>query len=173
MGSYKQYSPEEKEKAIALIATGCSFTQISNDLDIPESTLKTWAKISEHDEDFVEFRLKKKKEFVDNAWSLIEKSIQLGHRRINRALKHEEELDLLIDEIQIDQDIPATTKQSLIQKVKTLQIQTIKDISTFVGTLYDKQALASGEANNKVDITGKVRYEIQLPKDYGDGENGD
>jgi uncharacterized protein YifN (PemK superfamily) len=154
MARGQKYNIEDKEKALAMLATNNNVAEIAKKLDIPESTLKTWKKEKENDEEFNELRLKKKREFVDKAWASIEMALQLGEKRIKRALEHESELDEIIDVIQ-DNDMNDKQKTALISKVRTLQIQGIRDISTFIGTLYDKQALANNEATNNLDIGNK------------------
>lgn len=110
--------------------------------------------------------LEHKLQFADMAWESIFEALELGQRRVRRALEQEAELDKMIEIIQEDKDLHPKTKQSLIAKVMALQIQGIRDISTYVGTLYDKQALASGEPTSKVqqEVSGQVtqRYEYEI-----------
>jgi DNA-binding transcriptional MerR regulator len=155
----KRYNDEDKEKALALLATNNDIKGISKQLDIPERTLRDWKSVEmvkEEESDIAKYRMEKRKEFVDNSWRIIEKSVELGEKRINRALEHESELDELIELINgmSADEMPQQTKMALIAKIKTLQIQSIKDLSTFIGTLYDKAALAAGDstANNNVTI---------------------
>ncbi len=154
MARGQKYNNEIKEKAMALLATIDNLEEVERQTGIPKSTLGTWKKQKEKDEEFERLRTEKKKQFVKDAWRSIEKAIKLGERRLDRALNHEKELDDLIDDISTDGDVAAQTKQALISKIRTLQIQTVKDISTFVGIMYDKAALANGEASNKTELSG-------------------
>lgn len=158
----KKYSDEDKEKALALLATNSNILEISKQIGIPESTLRTWKEQAEKDEEFTKLRAKKKAEFVEKAWQSIEKALKLGERRLERALKHEAELDELIEEIEADSKMNGNLKATLIMKIRTLQIQGIRDISTFVGTLYDKQALAAGEATGRQEHTGRDGGPIEV-----------
>lgn len=168
MARGQKYDNETKEKALAMLATDNNVAEIAKQIGIPERTLRDWKKEKEDDEEFAELRRKKKTEFVNKSWEVIEKALLLGKKRVERALNHEEELDNLIDEISADSEIHPLTKQALVSKIKTLQIQTVRDISTFIGTLYDKQALASGEANNKTELAGPnngpLVLKIELPE---------
>lgn len=155
----KKYNDEDKEKALALLSTNNDIKAISRQLEIPERTLRDWKalEITKEEEGVIaRYRLEKRKEFVDNSWRIIEKSVELGEKRINRALEHESELDELIEVIDgmDSNEMPQQTKMALIAKIRTLQIQSIKDLSTFIGTLYDKAALAAGDptSNNNVTI---------------------
>lgn len=155
----KKYNDEDKEKALALLSTNNDIKAIARQLEIPERTLRDWKALEITNEENVhiaEYRMKKRKEFVDNSWRIIEKSVELGEKRINRALEHESELDELIEIINgmTADEMPQQTKMALIAKIKTLEIQSIRDLSTFIGTLYDKAALAGGEStiNNNITI---------------------
>lgn len=155
MAKGKKYPDDVREVAMAKIATNSNLTEVSAELGIPKSTLETWKQKASGDEEFVQLRAKKKEEFVKKAWRTIEDALQLGARRIKRALEHEAELDELIDAVECDGDLNDKTKQALIAKIRSLQLQGIRDISTYIGTLYDKQALAAGEASARVEATGK------------------
>jgi transposase-like protein len=162
MARGKKYSDEVREAAMAELATNNNMTNVAVELGIPKTTLATWKKEAESDENFVQLRTKKKEEFVRNAWRTIEDALTLGARRVKRALEHEAELDKLIDAIDDDGDIDAKDKIALIQKVHALQLQGIRDISTYIGTIYDKQALAAGEATGRQELTGKNGGPVEL-----------
>jgi hypothetical protein len=152
MARGKKYNDEAKEKALAMLATNNNMEEIARELNIPKSTLCTWKKQHEDDEEFEQLRMKKKSEFISKAWESIEDALKLGNKRVKRALEHEAELDKIIELLIEDNELSNITKQSLIQKLKALQVQGIRDISTYIGTLYDKAALAAGEATVNTDM---------------------
>jgi DNA-binding HxlR family transcriptional regulator len=152
MARGKKYNDEAKEKALAMLATNNNMAELSKELNIPVSTLCTWKKEHEDNEEFEKLRMKKKSEFISKAWESIEDALKLGNKRVKRALEHEEELDKIIELLIEDNELSNITKQSLIQKLKALQVQGIRDISTYIGTLYDKAALAAGEATVNTDM---------------------
>ena len=80
-------------------------------------------------------------------------------RRLNRAIEKEEELDLFIDEVYAadKEEISPEEKKSLASKLRALQIQDIKALTTAVATLYDKRALAQGKS------TQNVKVDVKLP----------
>jgi hypothetical protein len=63
-------------------------------------------------------------------------------------------LDAFIDEIwDMDEDeLSFKEKDKLVNKIKTLQLQNIKDLTTAIGTLYDKRALSRGEMTQNVNF---------------------
>ena len=69
-------------------------------------------------------------------------------------MNEEESLDLLMDEIfatdreQLTQD----EKNKLIAKIRSLQLQDVKAITTAIGTLFDKRALARGDSTQNIDF---------------------
>ena len=83
--------------------------------------------------------------------SAIDKGLKLLDRRINTALEHEDELDELIDEIFTTdkEEISQDEKKALVNKIRSLQVQKLGEITTAIGTLYDKRALAKGETTQK------------------------
>ncbi len=178
MARGKKHDNETKEKALAMLATNNNIAELAKVLGIPESTLKTWRKEKEDDEEFAELRREKKAQFVNQAWNIIEDALKLGANRVKRALEHEAELDEIIDVISDDENLSDKMKSNLINKVRTLQIQGIKDISTFIGTLYDKQALAVGDATGRQEVTGKdggpIKVVFNIPRpSTTEGQNKD
>ena len=91
--------------------------------------------------------------------------MQLLNRRFERAIEQEENFDVLINEIfatdreEINQD----EKIRLVNKLRALQLHDIRAITTAIGTMYDKRALAKGEATENTRNT----IEIIMP-DEGD-----
>lgn len=156
----KSYSEEQKEQARALFATETNLSRISRKLDIPLSTLRGWKKA--YDEDcekdpvLAEARDAKKREFVNNCWAIMNDTVTVLARRIKRAMDEEDEIDQLIDAVtdeatELDLDWKKT--QSIICKVESLKCEDIVKLTTVMGTLYDKQALASGDNTANVSVT--------------------
>ena len=120
--AYKRYTEEQRVKAIEMMAL-YGLTEVSEKLDIPVTTLKTWkdgktAKSRETAINFEEIRKEKKAEFVARAWD----SLILG---LNRLLNELQDPDARIS---------------------------ARDLAIIIGTLYDKQALANNEATLNAGI---------------------
>lgn len=163
MARGKKYPDEIKEKAYLMYATCTNIEEVSRALNVPASTLSGWLKAKARDspDEFEELRSKKKRDFIEQSSSIIDKGMILLDRRFERALKQETELDMLLDEIfTADKDeISVAERKNLIAKIRSLQLYDVKSITTAIGTLYDKRALAKGEN------TENVKVEFKLPKD--------
>lgn len=164
-----------KERALALLATNLSATRVAEMLNIKVSTVRTWAKIASDKEKAIaegkiqdsgeiklnETRLENKKKFVDNAWNLINESMEVAQKRVTRSNKLEENIDLVAkamkDNAKRIEDATGIGWFALLDIIKELQaMKSVKvgELSTLIGTMYDKQALANGEATQNVrDIT--------------------
>jgi hypothetical protein len=115
----KKTSEEDKEKLKAVIymnPTGAK-KEWSRQANIPEATVHEILKDEKFlDKDkFEEVRDQKKREFINNAWETVKSLL------------------LKVDEKILSMDAEA------LQKVN------IRDLAVALGTIYDKQALASGE----------------------------
>lgn len=143
----------QREKAIALYSAGFSQTEISKNIGVPRSTIFEWLKRYREEDPNTEIdaiRTQKKNEFVSQAWKILRSSMDLLQGRVQTALEHEAALDDLIREIEADDATSQNEKKALISKIRALQTHNIKDISTVIGTIYDKQALAQGEATQNI-----------------------
>jgi len=157
----KPYPPDVKERALAELATSSSVAEVERKTGIPNQTLHGWLKEAEEQQQYRDFREEKKKEFVQAAWNTISDALALGNNRVKRALKHENEFDEFIELVQ-GTELSGPQKAALIAKIKQLQVQNIRDISTYVGTIYDKAALAAGDATARGEITGKDGAPIEI-----------
>lgn len=162
MARGKKYSDEMKEKAYFMYATSGNINAVSKELGVPYATVAGWLKAKARDEpdEFDKLRDEKKRDFIEKSSDIIDKGLDLLDRRLDRALNQEIELDMLIDEIfsSDKEELSPKEKESLIRKIRALQLQDVKSITTAIGTLYDKRALAKGESTEKTTI------EIKLPE---------
>ncbi len=70
--------------------------------------------------------------------------MKLANKRFSKALEDEEAIEQLIDAVQ-DHELTQAQKKTLVSRLNGLQMNNIRDIAVALGTIYDKQALASGE----------------------------
>lgn len=145
-----KYTDEQKEQALAMLVT-MSFKEVSQKLNIPDTTLRDWKSNEEKiNPEFVKLREEKKKAFVEKSWSIIEKANQLLERKLNRAINKEVELDMALEALDEDTDWgnkkEKETYLRVARKVDSLKMENIGQLSTVIGTLYDKQALINKEA---------------------------
>lgn len=151
-----------KERAIALYTQGFGVGEISKKLGFAKSTVSGWIKRykSENpDNEIEQIRTDRLKNFAEKAWDILDDSMTLAARRVSTAKEREAEFDRMIEEVAKDKSMPAAKRSALIAKLQTLQVHSIRDISTLINTLYDKQALANGETTQNIgglDFTLKV-----------------
>ena len=147
MARGKKTSPDVIYQVMALWFTNYNMRETARILDMPLSTVKGIVDEHKNTKEFEELRTQKQKEFADKATEIIEKGLLILNRRLDRAISDEEELDYLIEEIYFtDKDeMSFTEKSQLINKIKGLQLQSVKELTTAIGTLYDKRALSKGD----------------------------
>lgn len=143
-------SPEMIEKIIASYLITNSYNKTSKDLKIAETTVRNIVekRQKEDPEKFAKVREEKKEYFADKANAIIDKALKLVDKRIESALNEDATLDALIDQIQgIDkEELSAQEKNSIISKIRKLQLNSLSELTTVIGTLYDKQRVAKGES---------------------------
>ena len=107
-------------------------------------------------------QVKNKKNFSEASWNNIDKAQTLLGRRLSRAIDYENEIDAIVDIIleANEEDLDYKQKMTLINKLKAIKIQDIRDIVVMIGTLYDKQALANDEASEKLALEQSKPFEI-------------
>ena len=148
----KKTAPDVVYQVMALWFTNYNMRETARTLNMPLTTVKEIVDKNKNAEQFEELRTQTEKAFAQKTTEIIEKGLLLLNKRLNRAIEHEEDLDDLIEEIwDIDEDeMSYKEKDKLVNKVKALQLQNIKDITTAIGTLYDKRALSRGEMTQNV-----------------------
>lgn len=152
MARGKKTAPEVVYQVMALWFTNYNMRETARTLNMPLSTVKEIVDKNKNAEEFEELRTQTEKAFAQKTTEIIEKGLILLNKRLNRAIEHEEDLDDLIEEIwDIDDDeMSYKEKDKLVNKIKTLQLQNIKDITTAIGTLYDKRALSRGDMTQNI-----------------------
>lgn len=150
----KKTSPQDIHNIMALWFTNYNLRETSRELDIPLSTVKEIVDKYKYSDDFKQLRTQTEKAFAQKTTEIIEKGLLLLNKRLDKAISHEEDLELLIDEIFATdrEELSQEEKNRLVNRVKALQIQNIKDITTAIGTLYDKRALSRGDSTQNIDF---------------------
>jgi len=157
MARGKKLDNETVYKIMTAYFTTGNTEEVSNLLDIPGSTVRSIIDRYEDDEKFAKLRTKTEDNFAAKATKIINKGTELLNKRLNTALEDQETLEEILEEAasQSKEDVsPAQIKQ-LVKKINQLQLNNLSEITTAIGTLYDKRALAKGEptANNTITIT--------------------
>lgn len=163
MSRGKKYSDDIKELAYALYAVNGSKQETARQIKektgvaVAANTITDWINKKPPD-GFDELREEKKRGFIENANAIIDKGMQIMDRRFTRALEQEQEIDELIGMVSETDDMSDKQKDSVTRKLSALQLHDIKALTTAIGTLYDKRALAQGES------TDNTKIEFKLPK---------
>lgn len=148
MARGKKTTEEAKErlKAVIYLNPDAPKTAWARESGIPESTVHEILKDENFlDKDkFEEARAIKKQEFINQAWETVQKALKLADKRFSKALEDEEAIEHLIEAVQ-DHELTQAQKKTLVSRLNGLQMTNIRDIVIAMGTIYDKQALASGE----------------------------
>lgn len=160
--SQKRYSDKDREKALAIYMETGSAQVVSERLNIPRTTIKTWIGKMSADE-IAETRRKKREEFATRAWVPINKALTLLDRELDTALNKQDELDALYDIIMdIDKgELSDKRKLEIARKIERLQRMDLRELTTAIGTLYDKQALALGDSTSNQSITVELDKELE------------
>lgn len=126
----RQYDTLTKEKALAAIATSNSLMEVSRELNIPVSTLESWKKEA----------LAKDDEFA--------------------RFRNEKKADFIRTAWRIIEKSSRLIEKKLTAADEGVENIDARSLSTVLGTIYDKQALASSEPTQIVDGEVKlVRFE--------------
>jgi transposase-like protein len=178
MSQGKKHNDELKEKAFALLVTH-NVADVAKKLNLPPTTLYTWkkqfdeGKFGDNEENLVDLRAKKKEEFVHKAWQLIDDAMDVAQMRVSRVKEHENNIDVVADAIM--KNSKAICEEAgvgyydlvnLVKEMKAIKNFKLSELSTLVGTIYDKQALANKEATSIMG--GAVTIESIVRKLEGD-----
>ena len=112
---------------------------------------------SEREPSLNELRTKRKKEFADNAWRIIEDAQKVLERRVSRALHKEDVLDEIVAMVEANEaGFSAEEQKRILNRLSHVRLDDMRALSGVLATLYDKQALAVGEAT---EIFDDARFE--------------
>ena len=146
MAQGSKYSDEQREQALTMLLT-MSFKDVSEALDIPERTLRDWKDNEEKiNPEFAELRKKKKEEFVMKSWAIIEKANKILETRLDREIEQETTINNLLETIEKNPEIDTEEVVALRRALQRVRIDSLSQLTTTIGTLYDKQALINKEA---------------------------
>lgn len=156
----EMYDNEVMERAYALFELTDNNSAIARKLGVPTSTVRGWRRkyetLLQTDEEFAKVRTLKKERLVRDAWRGVELSFKSLLRRLERAVREEDEIDSLIElaaQAATEEGISQQERQTLLNRLRALKCEDLGKLVTVIGTLYDKQALASGESTQNSTVT--------------------
>lgn len=153
-----------------------NYSEVERRLGINRKTVKELVEKHRDDEEFTKLFQQKKEEFVETADRIINKATMLLEKRLDTALEKQDELeDLIYDVYNADkEEISPQEKKSVVSNLRKLQVNGLSEITTAIGTLYDKKALAqNGEVGSETPVininivdNGVTTEEKALYNDY-------
>jgi len=144
---------------ISMFSTN-NFSETARQLNMPVKTVEKIYKDNKDKDEFAKLCNEKKEEFVEKADRIINKATKLLEKRLDTALESQDELEEIINKIwKMDKDdYNETEKKAVVNKISKMQLNNLSEITTALGTIFDKRALARGEStvNNKFEVEIKV-----------------
>jgi hypothetical protein len=153
-------SDEKREQVKALLATGAAKNDVAKKSGVSWATVDS---ISKEEPDKIEsFREHKRMQFVDRLWNSMDKALGLADKRISLAMDANQKLDDLHKAIG-DSEMDPKKIFELQRAIEGISAVPLGQISTFIGTIYDKHALMTGGKTAEISLT----YEDQLKRILG------
>ncbi len=150
----KQYSDEIKEQARARYELGESLSKIARELGVAKSTLSGWMTQGDRD-GHQEARENQKQRFIRQAWESVFKAVAVGDKKLGFVLENADTLDQAVKAV-TSSDLSNTDKTNVLKVLASLANVPLRDLAVYIGTVYDKIALASGEPTQRSEQRGEV-----------------
>lgn len=156
----KQHSEETKELARARVAAGDSLSKVARELGVAKSTLSGWLNQADWD-GHQEVRADQKQRFIRQAWDSVFKAVTVGDKRLGFVLENADTLDQAVGAV-TSSDLSNTDKTQILKVLSSLANVPLKDLAIYIGTVYDKIALASGEPTTREETTSNANHKLDL-----------
>jgi transposase len=154
---HRKVTEDKKEEILTLSAVGKSQREVANIVGVAASTVNRIVNINS--DELEQFRTQKKIEFIQKAWNTVNNALEYGNQKIVLATVTAENFDSKIDELIIamkDNGADSKTVGDTIKALSSAMNIPLRDIATYVGTLYDKIALATGGATANVNVNANM-----------------
>lgn len=163
MAQGQKRTPQEIADVLTTYAITDSLSETSRRTGVPVTTCKDIVDKHRGTEAFEKLRNEKREQFSERANRIVFKGLTLLERRYDKALDKEDELDLLLDTVFDSEDLSDKNKQDIAKKLSKLELNTLSELTTSMGTLFDKMRLANGESteNSSQTITVTMSKELE------------
>ena len=157
----KKTDNETIYKVMVSVFSTNNYNDTAKLLNLPESTVRKIYNSNKDKEEFAKLCIEKKGEFVKKADSIINKATDLLEKRLTTALEKQNELDLLLDTVYDvpDDDLTPKEKLEIAKKISKIQLNSLSEITTALGTIYDKKALSEGNPTSNDNINIKIELD--------------
>ena len=166
-------SDAKKEKVIALYCAGESYSQIAKITKVSRTAISGIVKKykEEAPDDLEHLRQEKTKQFIDDASEVVADLFAVLKRRTKTIIEDEDKLDEIIDIIE-EADGSEKWKNALVLRVSALMSPKLTELTTAIGTVYDKLAMMQERSGGDADGGGVVQItqvvELTPPEDDDD-----
>ena len=135
-----------------------NYSEVERMTGINRKTVKLLVEKHKEDEEFTKLFQQKKEEFIETADRIINKALMLLEKRLDTALDNQNELEEALIDTYNDNELNGTEKKSIASKIQKMQINSLSEITTAIGTMYDKKLVAQNG-----DITSEApRLQINI-----------
>lgn len=152
MAKGKQRTPEEVMQVLSSYAITDNLSETSRQTGIPLTTVYEIVEKNKGKKEFEELRRQKREDFSQRANRIVFKALTLLEKRYDTALENMDELEWLIDSVE-----DATDRATVAKQLSKLQINNLSEITTSMGTLFDKMRLANGETTENASQTLEIK----------------
>lgn len=159
----KRVQLDKKEEVLTLAAVGKSKNAISKKVGISRSTVTNIINLNSDELD--NYRQQKKEEFINKSWETVNNALEYGNQKIVLATVASESFDDriedLINALKDNEADPRTISETVKAIGQAMNIP-LRDVATYLGTIYDKIALATGNSTSNVNLhqTGNLSVDL-------------
>ena len=109
---------------------------------------------------FEELRTLNKEQFIKDAGEIVSMSQQLVRHDLDYAIKHRAKIDRAIEVLcALGERISPQELKVCVKVLTELKLPDIGKLSSVMGTMYDKRALAKGEPTENIGGTAIIKFE--------------
>lgn len=159
---------EKIAEVIASYALTNNYSKTAKEVGICANSVKNiiYRQKETNPEEYEKVCEEKKELFQNKANRIIDKALLLLERRYDTAIDKQKELDMLLNIVYDAKDddgkeLSSKEKLDIARKISKLEINSLSEITTSLGTLYDKMRLASGESTNNETVRVEMSQEIK------------
>ena len=179
MAKGQRISQEQIEVMRAYLATGNSLAETARRMGLPKSTVATWKKRFESEDvhsdeqartekgaparvgdgrTFEELRTFNKERFIAKAGDIVTSTQELIRYNLEKAYEQRDKIDKIIDLLAERGNVLSDKElRKVLLTLLELKLPDIGKLSSVMGTMYDKRALACGEPTENVG--GVIKFE--------------
>ena len=152
---------EKIAEIISSYALTNSYNATAKEVGVSNNTVKRiiQSQKKNNPEELAKVVNEKKELFQDKANRIIDKSLELIEKRIDTASTNQEELEEIIQMVweQDKEELNETQKKSIVNKISKMQLNSLSELTTALGTLYDKMRLAKGESTDNTTFSVDIK----------------